>query len=218
MKLVKNTSAAENKFSVVPESGKFLLNEIYYSIQGEGSLAGTPMVFVRFSKCNLRCNIAKHGFNCDTEFESGNNFEIQGILDKVNSLNPQKGWILLTGGEPSLQLNQSLIDSFKADGWKLAIETNGTKLLPEGLDWICVSPKSAEHTIKQLQADEVKYVRRAGMGIPQTKIKAKHFLISVPFQSDGSVLQEDLDWCLNLVKNNPEWKLSLQSHKLIGVR
>jgi organic radical activating enzyme len=141
------------------------------------------------------------------------------ILQEASSLNPKKGWMLLTGGEPGLQLDEAFIAGAHADGWKLAIETNGTISLPESIDWICVSPKSAEHTIKQRVAHEVKYVRRHGMSIPEPTVKAEHYLISPGFQSDGTIALADLEWCMKLIKMHPEkWALSVQYHKVLGIR
>jgi len=199
--------------------GSYIVNEIFFSLQGEGKNVGTPMVFVRFSDCNLRCSVLNAGFDCDTEFMSGRAMTVTEILKEASSLNPKKGWILLTGGEPGLQLDDAFISAAHAEGWKLAIETNGTVALPEGLDWICVSPKSAEHTIKQRIAHEVKYVRRYGMAIPEPTVTASHYLISPGFQSDGTVALADLEWCMQLIKENPErWALSVQYHKVLGIR
>lgn len=199
--------------------GTYVVNEIFYSLQGEGRNAGIPMVFVRFSDCNLRCSVLNAGFDCDTEFSSGRTMSLTEILREASSLNPKKGWMLLTGGEPGLQLDEEFISTARADGWKLAIETNGTIPLPESLDWICVSPKSAEHTIKQRVAHEVKYVRRHGMAIPEPTVRATHYLISPGFQSDGSVALADLEWCMKLVKEHPDrWALSVQVHKVLGIR
>jgi organic radical activating enzyme len=144
---------------------------------------------------------------------------LENILNEAITLNPKKGWLLLTGGEPGLQLDSSFIAGAHEAGWKIAIETNGTIKLPSGIDWICVSPKSAEHTIKQLVANEVKYVRRRGMALPETAIAATYYVISPAFQPNGGVLQEDLDWCIDLVKQNPaKWSLSLQYHKILNCR
>lgn len=197
----------------------YLINEIFFSIQGEGKLSGTPMVFVRFSQCNLRCSVYNSGFDCDTEFVGHRELLLADLLSEVESLNPRKGWLLFTGGEPGLQVNSALVNALQQEGWKLAIETNGTVKLPEGINWICVSPKSADHTIRQRRADEVKYVRAQGMTIPSTTIKAKHYLISPAFQPDGSIRPQDLQWCVDLVKDNPEkWELTIQYHKILRVR
>jgi len=126
-------------------------------------------------------------------------------------------WIILTGGEPALQVDDDLIGALHAAGYKLAIETNGSIALPDGIDWITVSPKVAEHAIRQRVADEVKYVRGYGQAIPKTVVNAKHKLISPAF--DGNTLPEKtLAWCEQLVRDNPEWQLSMQMHKVWGVR
>lgn len=196
----------------------YKINEIFYSIQGEGRLAGTPMVFVRFSQCNLRCSLSNAGFDCDTEFESGKLLNAEEILKEAVLLCPIPGWLLFTGGEPGLQLDQGLIGLLKIAGWKLAIETNGTIALPEGLDWICVSPKTAEHTLKQKTANELKYVRRSGMEIPTPIIKAEYYLISPAFDASDRVSDQDMRWCIDLVKRSPGWALSIQYHKFIQIR
>lgn len=198
--------------------GLYRVNELFFSIQGEGRLVGTPMVFVRFSDCNLRCSVQNAGFDCDTEFMSGGDLDLDTIFAHATELNPSKGWLLCTGGEPALQVDEPFVQRAKSEGWRLAIETNGTLSLPDGFDWICVSPKSAEHTLRQRTAHEVKYVRQHGTQIPEPSIEAAHYLISPAFQPDGSVKKDDLLWCTELVKKHPSWSLSIQSHKLLGVR
>jgi 7-carboxy-7-deazaguanine synthase len=199
--------------------GKYRVNEIFFSIQGEGRRAGTPMVFVRFSDCNLRCSVVNSGFDCDTEFMSGSEYSAEDILAEAERLDPRCGWILFTGGEPGLQLDQHLVDQAKSKNWRIAIETNGTIKLPQNIDWICVSPKSAEHTLRQRYAHEVKYVRCAGMQIPETSIEAEYYLISPAFLPDGAVKREDFDWCVDLVKQHSDkWALTIQYHKILGVR
>ncbi len=200
----------------------YRVNEIFYSLQGEGVRAGTANVFVRFSGCNLQCNVKEQGFDCDTEFVSGRDFTADELVKALRMFKEDWGaeWVIWTGGEPGLQLDQALVDAVRKAGWMQAVETNGTKPLPEeDLDWICVSPKTAEHTLcRDLQVDELKYVRRAGQGIPKPVLKATHHLISPAFQPDSTVLKEDLDWCIQLCKENPKWRLSVQQHKLWKVR
>lgn len=197
----------------------YTINEIFYSIQGEGVRAGTPNVFIRFSGCNLQCKAdGPEGFDCDTEFVSGRRLETNQLLDEVIKTAPQCKAIIFTGGEPALQIDKDLISAFKNQGYYLAIETNGTKELPRGLDWITVSPKTAEHTLHQMIANEVKYVRHKGMAIPRPTVKADHLLISPSFQPDGTVTPQDLQWSIDLVKTNPPWRLSLQLHKWLRQR
>lgn len=196
----------------------YAVNEIFYSLQGEGLRAGTANIFVRFAGCNLNCSRETEGFDCDTEFLSGRKLTAAQILEICFQIAPQAKAVIFTGGEPSLQLDEGLITAFKQQEYFLAIETNGTNPLPPGLDWITVSPKTAEHTLRQLEASEVKYVRAEQQGIPRPMIRAAHYLISPACQPDGTYRQADLQWCVNLVKENPKWKLSLQTHKLLQVR
>ncbi len=202
---------------------KYKITECFYSLQGEGVRAGTPNVFVRFAGCNLACDMdpgpkSPGQFSCDTEFLSGLWMDAHAILERVRELAPNCKAIIWTGGEPGLQLDQPLVDLFKAEKYFQAIETNGSVELPMGLDWICCSPKVAEHALKILEASEVKYVRNDHTGIPQPRIKADHYLISPAFEADGTMLKSTLNWCINLCKDNPPWRLSMQLHKAWGVR
>ena len=196
---------------------KYRINEIFYSVQGEGLRAGCPSLFVRFSRCNLLCTVETHGFDCDTEFESGHDMSVENIVAEVRSLSEDCQWIVLTGGEPALQVDEPLIDALHVAGYRLAIETNGTVALPAGLDWITVSPKVPEDALRQRTADEVKYVRTVGQAIPQTVVEARHFLISPAFKGDR-LQGETMSWCLELVRSHPNWRISVQQHKGWGVR
>jgi organic radical activating enzyme len=202
---------------------KYRINEIFYSLQGEGVRAGTPNFFVRFSGCNMACDQeagpkSPGGFICDTEFESGVWLDSAAILERLLGLSTVCKAIIWTGGEPGLQLDAALIGFMKAAGYYQAIESNGSVALPDGLDWVCISPKVAEHGLKVERAQEVKYVRHAGQGIPQPRIKADHFLLSPAFGPDGKCSKADLSTCIQLCKDNPPWRLSLQQHKLWNVR
>lgn len=212
-------------------TGRYLINECFYSLQGEGVRAGTANAFLRFAKCNLACNREQHGFDCDTDFEAGDWYDRDGIVDLLRSVaDPECDWVVLTGGEPSLQLDRELVQLLRCCGWHLAIETNGTRPLPFGLDWICVSPKPGTQ-IRQLEADEVKAVIGVGQPLPDTNIKADHYLVSPAFgpcDHDGDCeppacpgyhLDADtLAWCIRLVRENPAWRLSCQQHKWWGIR
>ena len=196
---------------------RYMINEIFYSLQGEGVRSGTPNFFLRFSGCNQTCSIESHGFDCDTEFVSGQNMNLDEVVSELRALSPKCEWIILTGGEPALQVDEELIDRLHHEGYKLAIETNGSLELPPGIDWITVSPKVAEHVIRQRTADEVKYVRHYGQGIPKTVVKAEHHLISPAFNG-GTLELRTLEWCIKLCKENPPWRLSVQQHKFWNVR
>lgn len=221
----------------------YRINEVFYSLQGEGVRAGTANVFVRFSGCNLTCTRdGEAGFDCDTEFTSGRTFTAEELLAEAMRVGGTCRSVIFTGGEPMLHLDDELLRAFKRlasapgnasgrtplDGiWHIAVETNGTLDLPSnGIDWVCVSPKSAEHTLRVKRASEVKYVRHAGQGIPRPTIEADHYLISPAFETligpSGQPvfrpLPDALAWCIQLVKENPKWRLSVQQHKTWGVR
>lgn len=195
----------------------YRINEIFYSLQGEGIRAGTPNFFIRFSECNLRCSKEREGFDCDTEFQSGLDWKLEEILKELKILNRTCQSIIFTGGEPSLQLDDEMIDFFKAHGFYLAIESNGLRELSSKLDWICISPKTAEHTLKQKFAHELKYVRAYGQGLPQPEIEAENYLISPAFDA-GDLSERTLKWCIQLCEQNPPWRLSVQQHKIWNVR
>jgi len=210
---------------------QYTINEIFYSIQGEGMRMGTPNVFVRFTGCNMRCEMdegpkSPGGFDCDTEFESGRKMTAKQISDAGSELLIENNagkwpndepWIILTGGEPALQADQDFVFEMHERGWKLAIETNGSKEANRSIDWITVSPKVAEHAIKQKFAHEVKYVRGYGQAVPKTVVRAEHYLLSPAF--NGMVIDtKALEWCVELVKGNPTWRLSPQMHKAWVVR
>ncbi len=195
----------------------YRINEWFFSLQGEGVRAGTANLFLRFSGCNLKCNKEEMGFDCDTEFTSGESWTLDQIVKNLKELSPDCQWVILTGGEPSLQVDDELIDRLKAEGYKLAIETNGLRAISPKIDWVTVSPKGAEHCLEQKVAHEVKYVRSYGMGIPKPTVVAEHYLISPAFEAD-ELPSKNLKWCLDLVKKNPPWRLSLQQHKFLNIR
>ncbi|MGO9480248.1 MAG: 7-carboxy-7-deazaguanine synthase QueE [Candidatus Kryptoniota bacterium] len=192
---------------------KLHVNEIFYSLQGEGARKGSANIFVRFAHCNLKC-----GF-CDTEFESLRELDVKELLNECKQF-PCKN-IVFTGGEPLLQLTESIVKPFKNAGYYLAIETNGTITPPKGLGWITVSPKVAEHVLAKkfngVHIDELKYVRNRSQGIPKPKLNADHYFISPEF--DGDLPNNaNIEHCVKLVKENPKWKLSLQEHKFLHIR
>jgi 7-carboxy-7-deazaguanine synthase len=187
------------------------INEIFYSIQGEGARAGEPSIFIRLTGCDLAC-----GF-CDTEFESGKEMPLDQLRDHI--LQWPCRWIVWTGGEPMLQLNEAIIAYFHSIGFKQAIESNGNHPIPRSLDWIVVSPKVAEHVLKRHfpdGVDELRYVRHAGhMSVPKPAITAQRYYISPIFDGNTPNLA-NVRHCLELIKAEPKWRLSLQLHKIIG--
>ena len=209
-------------------SKNYTVNEIFYSTQGEGMRAGEASVFIRFTGCNMQCSQQEGdkspgGFDCDTEFASGTRMTAEQIaqaaLDAQGLPEPCIGsWVVLTGGEPALQADSELIQVLHAHGFKVAIETNGSINVDAiGLDWITVSPKVAEHCVRQLTATEVKYVRGHGQAIPKSACKATYQLISPAFNG-LTIDRKSLDWCSQLVKRDPTWRLSVQMHKAWNIR
>lgn len=218
----------------------YRINEIFYSLQGEGRNTGRAAVFIRFSGCNLRCSF------CDTDFSSYT--EMSGD-DIIEAIRPWKhcGFVVLTGGEPSLQVDDALVDALHREGFCLAMETNGTHAVPEGIDWVTVSPKighvkQAADVIVQ-RADELKVIwgpspnpsLYGGEEIPQV-LKAWADKLTAPLHNregleEGPLLyfqpcdtgdkernREIIQQCVEYIKEHPEWRLSLQTHKLIDIR
>ena len=178
------------------------VNEIFYSLQGEGYHTGTPAVFVRFCGCNLKCDF------CDTEFNSGKLMSDDEIVDEICSYNSTL--VILTGGEPSLSIDQVLIDKIHQKGKYIAIETNGTNILPSAIDWVTCSPKEGG-TLKLESADELKIVYTGQDLSIYDKFKARNRFLQ---PCSGNNTEEVIQYILN----NPKWRLSLQTHKMINIR
>ena len=208
----------------------YSVKEIFYTLQGEGAQAGLPAVFLRFSGCNLWTgreadrSTAVCQF-CDTDFVgtdgvNGDKFtDAASLAAKVASLWPQPSHdhrlVVCTGGEPLLQLDEAAIHALHQQGFRIAVETNGTIKAPEGIDWICVSPKS-DAPLNQTSGQELKLV------FPQSKARPElfealdfdHFLLQ-PMDNDQQAdnTRSAIQYCLD----HPQWRLSLQTHKIIGI-
>lgn len=209
----------------------YSVKEIYYTLQGEGANAGRPAVFCRFSGCNLWSGKERHRAKaicqfCDTEFVgtdgiNGGRFSTpEELADAVANQWPidqpkSTPLVVCTGGEPLLQLDEAVIAAFHARGFQVAVETNGTQVAPKGLDWICVSPKAGTELI-QTSGNELKLVFPQNEAMPDgfAHLKFEHFFIQ-PMDGPDQVLNTRLaiDYCLNY----PQWSLSIQTHKLIGI-
>ncbi|HEX7402773.1 MAG TPA: 7-carboxy-7-deazaguanine synthase [Usitatibacter sp.] len=209
----------------------YSVKEIFYTLQGEGANAGTPAVFCRFAGCNLWsgheadragavCNF------CDTDFvgtdgPGGGKFaDAQALARAVESSWPagvaSHRFVVCTGGEPLLQLDRDAIEAFHGRGFRVAIETNGTLAPPAGVDWICVSPKvNADLALRS--GNELKLVYPQGDALPERfeSLAFDHFFLQ-PMDGPAreSNTREAIDYCLA----HPRWRLSLQSHKIIGIR
>ncbi len=211
-------------------SKTYSVKEIYYTIQGEGANTGRPAVFVRFSGCNLWSGREEDRYKaickfCDTDFVSvdginGGKFsDAKHLADTALKTAPNqnaKGLLLVcTGGEPLLQLDEELVHEFKKHGFVVAVETNGTLPVPKNLDWICVSPKAGADFV-QKTGDELKIV------YPQEGIDPKvfedlnfeHFFLQ---PMDNENIKENTRQVIEYCLQNPKWRLSLQTHKIIGI-
>ncbi len=197
------------------------VTEIFFSLQGEGARAGSANVFIRLQGCKTKDACYASGVRCDTEFESGRSMSLSEIEAWIRANAPSADWIIWTGGEPAQQLTADIVEHFR---WKSedlpdmhqAIETSGLLPVPANLSYVCVSPKVAEHVIAKnfpKGVDELRYVRHAGQDIPNPSVKAKHYFIS-PHSNGDQLDQDNLSHCIDLVKANPTWKLSVQLHKL----
>lgn len=204
----------------------YRINEIFTSLQGEGVRAGTVNTFIRFAGCNLQCRAdGPEGFDCDTEFNSFVRAERSEVVaaavaswEEACGIGSEIRSVILTGGEPGIQVDGPLVEMLHAVGFYVAIETNGTQVLPDGIDWISCSPKSADHTLRIEVANEVRIVRHAGQGLPRTPIRALHYCLSPAFGADGNLDPGALATCVALCKANPHWRLSVQQHKAWGLR
>lgn len=195
------------------------ISEIFYSLQGEGARVGTPTIFIRLQGCTAKNQCFKSGIRCDTEFESGKEWTIQMIEEWLNYNSNGCKEITWTGGEPLDQLNDEIVVHFKSLGYFQAVETSGLKPAPNGLDFICVSPKVAEHIVAKNFPNgvtELRYVRHKGQDIPMPSISAKHYWIS-PHSDGFNINSENLRHCIDLCKAYPKWKLSVQTHKLWNI-
>lgn len=195
---------------------KYRVNEIFLSLQGEGFWTGTPMVFLRFSGCNLACPF------CDTNHAPGTDMSSDEIVASVLSAAGECRRVCVTGGEPALQLDQKLVAALHAAGFKLHVETNGTLALPEGIDWVVCSPKEdfvANAAVVLPKADELKLVFD-GVAAPERWASfpaAWHFLQPCD-TGDAAKNATMLAVTVEYIKSHPVWRLSLQTHKLLGIR
>ena len=215
----------------------YKINEVFYTLQGEGAHSGIPAVFVRFSGCNLRCPW------CDTEFADFTEMSADEIVREALSLydipNERRKMVVLTGGEPSLQVDAPLIDALHQAGFYICIETNGTRPLPDGIDWITCSPKelSLQHSAISHQTplalqkvDEVKVVFTGTYDpeIWREQLEAEHWMLQ-PLRYTGEWLlnncdafeddrNDNLDDTVRYILSHPFWRLSVQLHKIVGLR
>ncbi|MBV9881441.1 MAG: 7-carboxy-7-deazaguanine synthase [Sphingomonadaceae bacterium] len=205
----------------------YAVKEIFLTLQGEGMQAGRRAVFLRFAGCNLwsgreQDRAAAQCTFCDTDFvgtdgENGGRYGAEALADRVQALwgEGPRPLVVITGGEPMLQLDAALIDALHARGFEIAVETNGTLAAPAGLDWICVSPKAGTEVV-QRSGDELKLVwPQAGID-PDALARwdFRHLLIQPMDCADKTAA---LAAAIDLVMKDPRWRLSLQTHKVLGL-
>lgn len=180
----------------------YKVNEIFYSLQGEGYYTGTPAVFLRFSGCNRRCAF------CDTDFAAFRELSASDIVAEVAAFPARH--IVVTGGEPLLQLDDTLVRALKGAGFYIQVETNGSLPAPTGVDWVTCSPKSAPWGIDRIDELKVVYEGQDVERIASLLPAPRHFLQPC----SGLNTAEVIDYILA----HPHWRLSLQTHKLIDIR
>ena len=206
----------------------YRVHEIFYTLQGEGAHSGIPAVFVRFSGCNLRCPW------CDTEFDGYTEMTADQIIAEMQDLydipNVRRKMCVLTGGEPALQVDATLIDALHAAGFYICIETNGTRPLPTGIDWITCSPKEGTKlALEQVNEVKVVFTGTYDPEIWRNQLKAEHWMLQ-PLRYTGEWLMtsgideweddanDNLDETVRYILLHPFWRLSVQLHKIAGLR
>lgn len=208
----------------------YSIKEIFYTLQGEGIHAGRPAVFCRFSGCNLWTGREQDRASavctfCDTDFfgigpDGGKFATAEALAEAVAARwpNPAEGrrFVVCTGGEPLLQLDEAAIDALHARGFEVAVETNGTQPLPPGLDWVCVSPK-ADAPVVVAGGDELKLVYPQLLAMPErfVGLDFRHFLLQ---PMDGPARDTNTQAAVEYCLAHPRWRLSVQTHKVVGVR
>ncbi|MEQ1716684.1 MAG: 7-carboxy-7-deazaguanine synthase [Hyphomicrobium sp.] len=208
----------------------YQVKEIFYTLQGEGANAGTPAVFCRFAGCNLWTGREEDRARavcqfCDTDFigtdgAGGGQFETGEALAAacVAALDgaTAPGLLVMTGGEPMLQVDQALLDALHDAGFAVAIETNGTLPVLDDIDWVCVSPKAGAE-LKQTRGDELKLVFPQPNLLPDAvrDLDFDHYFVQ---PMDGPAQAANTQAAIAFCKSNPPWRLSVQTHKVLGIR
>ncbi|APW35814.1 7-carboxy-7-deazaguanine synthase [Rhodoferax koreense] len=209
----------------------YQVKEIFYTLQGEGANAGRPAVFCRFAGCNLWSGREEDRSKavcqfCDTDFvgtdgTSGGKYATAELLaEQIAAFWPAGDathrFTVLTGGEPLLQVDDALVAALHARGFRIAVESNGTVVAPEGIDWLCISPKAGAQLV-QKQGDELKVVwPQAGLDLPAlAQLPFRHHYLQ---PMDGPLQKTNTGLCIAACMAQPAWKLSVQTHKFTGIR
>tara|TARA_R110002050_G_scaffold233778_1_gene369690 strand:- start:55 stop:690 length:636 start_codon:yes stop_codon:yes gene_type:complete len=208
----------------------YAIHEMFPTLQGEGYHAGTPAVFIRFAGCNYWSGNPAHRETsecpfCDTEFRGtggrgGGRLSAQEIATQARSMGAGIGWAVCTGGEPLLQLDSDVVDALHAEGFKVAVETNGSVELcfqnRMGIDWVCCSPKSSKRQ-RLKWADELKVVYPAQPPEEwRNLVNARHLFVQ-PMDGDKDTRERATEQAIRFVMDNPDWRLSVQTHKDVGL-
>ncbi len=196
------------------EEKKYRINEIFYSLQGEGRWAGRAAVFIRFSGCNLKCPF------CDTNFKEYTEMTLQEIIEAIAEWH-SCAFVVLTGGEPTLQMDAELVNALHTEGFMVAVESNGTRPLPVFVDWLTISPKTAyvENANVVVQSCNELKVVYDGEHEPSTYgVQADNLYIQPCDVGDEERNTEIIAACVAYVKEHPKWQLSLQQQKILNVR
>ncbi len=207
---------------------KYAVKEIFYTLQGEGAHSGRPAIFLRFSGCNLWSGREEDRHKaickfCDTDFwgtdgQNGGKYTSTELASIVNEMWPEGAghkYIVCTGGEPLLQLDETVIQEFHQNGFEIAIETNGTIEVPQGVDWVCMSPKAnTEIVVKKGQEIKFVYPQKDIHPLEFSDYDFEHFYIQ-PMDSESQ--EDNTLQSIIFCKENPKWRVSLQTHKILGI-
>lgn len=203
----------------------FYVKEIFLTLQGEGFHVGTVAVFCRFSGCNVWSGIEQHRERdarngvcarwCDTDFRgqdgpNGGKFDAAHLVAKILEIAGKCRVVVFTGGEPGLQMTDDLVKECHAAGLKVCVETNGSRLLPSGIDWICLSPKPPMPVVEQ-RYDEVKVVYPSVEPTEWATVAPHRFIQPQHGSPDAT------NACIEFLKENSDWRLSIQTHKLLSI-
>lgn len=189
----------------------YAISKVFYSIQGVGVHAGMPAVFIRFGSCTPRTCREPAVVDCDSVVPMRERITADEVAKLARISSFRCKWVVLTGSEPEVQLDADLASALHAAGFCIAVETNGSVALDHVLvDWMTITPKPGEGLCVD-SADEIRYTVRFGDSIPSPPVPAKHCVL-VPACDGNRLDQRDVEWCIQLVKDNPTWRLSLQHH------
>ena len=208
---------------------KYRVNDIFYSLQGEGYNTGRAAVFVRFAGCNLRCPF------CDTEFDTFREMTADEIVAESLRLTPHASphLMVLTGGEPTLQVDETFVNLLHNHGFEVAMESNGTRPAPKNLDWLTVSPKTREWYLTKDDGklpDELKIIfdehtdpesflpSPSKVQSSKFKVQSSRLYLQPCDTGDAELNARIINRCVDYIKQHPHWRLSLQTHKLAGFK